>query len=175
MLDLLVPEFRAKVEAVLLELEGSGFTFRPFCTLRDPFDQAREWRKGATAQEIAHECGKLREQGAPRIAACIESVGPQFGRKTTNAMPGFSWHQFGEAIDCFLLVRGKADWNAEGAGYKAYAQVAKAHGLKAGRDFRDPVHIQLRQQSGPHSVWDIGRIDNLMAARWSAFAALKGA
>lgn len=170
-LDLLIPEFREKVETVLAELQAAGFELRPYCTIRDPFEQAIEWRKGVTSQQIAAACANLRSVGAPRIAKCIESVGAQRGRKVTNAMPGFSWHQFGEAVDCVLITNKRADWDASAQGWVEYARIARKHGLKPGRDFHDSPHIQFRHHE-PHHVFEIARLDNMMAARFPSFAAL---
>lgn len=171
-LDGLVPEFRDKVTALLMRAQAEGHGLRVFTTVRDPFEQARLWRQSRTAGQIATRCAELRRQGAHRIAACIESVGPQSGKPVTNASPGFSWHQYGEAVDCFVLTAdGKADWDANAEGYKALARIARDLGLKPGRDFGDAPHVQLRAHE-PHHLYDIARIDNMMAARFPAFAAL---
>ena len=173
MLTQLQPAFRAKVEEVLATLKGKGFLFRPYCTIRDPFEQARLWRQSRSAAQIGVLLARLRAQGAPRIAACIESVGPQSGKPVTNAAPGFSWHQYGEAVDCFLVrADGSADWDASAQGYVEYARVATKAGLRAGRDFNDPPHIQFRHHE-PHQTLTPSEIDVKIASLYPGFAALK--
>lgn len=168
-LDDLTPEARDKFSLLLRRLAHRGDELRPFCTIREPFEQARLWRQSRTASEIVKRCAELRDQGAPRIAACIESVGPQSGRWATNAVPGFSWHQHGEAMDCFLVIHGQASWDSEAHGYKAYATEALMLGLGTVRG--DAVHVQLQQRE-PHQIHDVARLDNMMAARFPAFASL---
>ena len=173
-LDALIPAFRAKVETLLDVLARQGFTLRPYCTVRDPFTQAKLWRQSRSSQQIKTMIARLRAQGAPRIAACIDEVGPQHGVEVTKAVPGYSWHQHGEAVDCFLLdMDGHADWDASAPGYVAYAREATALGLRAGRDFGDSPHTQFRHHE-PHHDNSPARLDAMLAERYPAFAALKG-
>lgn len=173
----LQPEFRETVEAVLHALashESASYQFRPYSTLRTAFEQAKLWRQSRSTQEIATTCQRLRQQGAPRIAACIESVGPQYGKKVTNAVPGYSWHCYGWAVDCVLVNRdGAYDWDASARGYIVYAQVAREHGLKPGRDFGDAPHIQMYAHE-PHHQQTAADIDAMLAATDPKFAALRG-
>ena len=171
-LDGLSPEFRPKVETLLARCAQAGHPVRAYCTVRDPFEQARLWRQSRSREQIAGAVEQLRESGAHRIAACIIAAGPQNGRRVTNAMPGFSWHQYGEAVDCFVLAGGRAEWDAEHPGYANYAAIAEELGLKAGRDFGDSPHVQLRHAE-PHHLHDFSRLDNMLAARFPRFAALE--
>src|SRR6185369_14731386 len=102
--------------------------------------------------EIALKIASLRDQGAPFLAHCLESVGPQSGDPVTNAIPGLSWHQWGEAMDCVWIVDGAAEWSTTRKvngvnGYRAYANEAVRLGLTAGgffRSLKDWPHVQLR-------------------------------
>jgi peptidoglycan L-alanyl-D-glutamate endopeptidase CwlK len=171
-LDALTPPFRDKVEQLLEMLADKGVRMKPYCTIRDPFEQARLWRQSRSGQQIKTMCARLRATGAPRIAECIESVGPQSGKPVTNAAPGYSWHQHGEAVDCFLIdADGGADWDANARGYVEYARTATALGLRAGRDFRDPPHVQYRHHE-PHHDNSPQRIELMLAERFPRFAAL---
>ncbi len=166
------PAFLDKLLGVIETLAGQGHDLRVFSGVRDPFEQARLWRQSRTTEQIRVRCSELRRQGAPRIAACIEAVGPQYGKPVTKAVPGFSWHQHGEAADLFLAEPdGRADWDASAEGYKALARVAREAGLKPGRDFGDPPHVQLRAHE-PHHIHEISRLDNMLSARFPEFAAL---
>ena len=144
-LDALIPAFRAKVETLLDVLARQGFTLRPYCTVRDPFTQAKLWRQSRSSQQIKTMIARLRAQGAPRIAACIDEVGPQHGVEVTKAVPGYSWHQHGEAVDCFLLdMDGHADWDASAPGYVAYAREAGRHARGALPSVRRPQGLTRR-------------------------------
>ena len=173
-LDALTPEFRERVERLLERTAALGYRMVPYCTIRTPFEQARLWRQSRSTAQIATMTQRLRQQGAPRIAACIESVGPQHGKPVTNAVPGYSWHQYGEAVDCFLLDRdGHADWDASAAGYASYAAIAGELGLRAGRDWNDSPHVQFRHHEPPHQH-SPAQLETMLAERYPTFATLKG-
>ena len=77
-----------------------------------------------------------------------------------------------EAVDCVLVNRdGAFDWDAAARGYVVYAQVAREHGLKPGRDFGDAPHVQMYQHE-PHHQNTAADIDGLLAATDPKFAAL---
>src|SRR5688500_11665145 len=99
-LEPLVPEFRAKVDQLITRCQREGVEMRPYFAIRTPFEQAKLWRQSRTREEIMNRMATLRAAGAEFLAHCIESVGPQNGLHVTNAPPGLSWHQWGEAVDC---------------------------------------------------------------------------
>lgn len=170
----LVPEFKAQVEQLLESCDLSGYPMRQFFTLRTPFEQGILWRQSRSRQEVDRKIEELNNGGAEFLAHCIESVGPQDGRHVTNAIPGLSWHQWGEAVDCFWLVDGDAEWSTRRKingknGYVNYATIAKSMGLTAGgfwSSFRDWPHIQLRQESNPGRVFSLQQINQEMADRF---------
>lgn len=75
-------------------------------------------------------------------------------------MPGLSWHQWGEAVDCFWSLNGSAEWSASTKadginGYRIYASFAKDMGLDAGgfwHSFKDWPHVQMRSAGSPISA-----------------------
>ena len=173
-LTTLVPEFHANVEAVIVNCATHGIEMRAHGALRTPFEQAKLWRPSRAIEEIEAEIEKLLAKGAAFLAHCLESVGPQHGKHVTNAIPGKSWHQWGEAADCFWLVDGKAVWSSQKKvnglnGYHVYAEEAEALGLTAGghwSSFRDWPHLQMRSASNAMSVMSIQEINDLMKERF---------
>lgn len=173
-LEDLIPEFRISVEELLARCDTSGYPMRPFYTLRTPFEQGILWRQSRSRQQIDHKLGELRNKGAEFLAYCIESVGPQNGRHVTNAIPGFSWHQWGEAIDCFWLLDEGAEWSTRRKvnginGYVNYGTIARTLGLTAGgfwSSFRDWPHVQLRKESNPGRIYSLLEIDKAMVDRF---------
>lgn len=173
-LDDLTPTFRDAVSRLLSALKGSGCEMRPYFTIRDPFTQARLWRQSRSIEEIQDKVAALRQAGAPFLAQCIESVGPQHGDHVTDAVPGLSWHQWGEAVDCFWVVGGKAEWSATRRvggvnGYRLYAEQAQALGLTAGGFWprlKDWPHVQQRVQGSPLGTMDFPAIDAAMRQRF---------
>ncbi|MFT3953614.1 MAG: M15 family metallopeptidase [Piscinibacter sp.] len=173
-LDLVAPELKSKIDALLLRCAALGFEMRPSAGLRDPFAQARLWRQSRAIEEIGAAIEKLRDAGAEFLAHCIESVGPQHGDPVTNALPGYSWHQWGEAVDCFWLLDGKAEWSTTKKlngfnAYRVYADEAEAVGLVAGghwTSFKDWPHVQLRPEASPAKKLTPVEVDAAMKARF---------
>lgn len=170
----LSPEFKSLVEEFIIVCEATGYPMRPFYTLRTPFEQAKLWRQSRSKWQIENKVQYLKDNGADFLAYCIESVGPQYGRHVTNAMPGLSWHQWGEAIDCYWLLDEKAEWSARRKvdgknGYKNYAEQAESMGLNAGgnwKSFKDWVHVQMRPESNPGKVYTLQEINEIMEQRF---------
>jgi len=173
-LNLLLAAFREPVERLLESCAVSGYTMRAYFTVRSPFEQAKLWRQSRSREEIAEKLQWLRQNGGSFVAHCIESVGPQYGPHVTNAVPGLSWHQWGEAVDCFWLLDGKAEWSTrkqvEGVnGYRNYAGLAAQAGLTAGghwRSFKDWPHVQYRAESNPGRLYSLEEIDREMRQRF---------
>jgi len=87
--------------------------------------------------------------------------------------PGISWHQWGEAIDFFWLVDGKAEWSATKLidghnGYKTLANEAEKLGLTAGghwNKFKVWPHIQRPKENNPAKLHLVKEIDTEMHKR----------
>lgn len=66
------------------------------------------------------------------------------GKIVTNAKPGTSKHEIGEAIDCAPVKDGKIDWNSPD--FDKIGAIGKSMGLVWGGDFtkiKDKPHFQL--------------------------------
>ena len=177
-LNLLIPEFREKVEQLLENCRNQGVIMKPYCTLRDPYTQARLWRQSRSTAIIQKKINELKEKGAPFLAHCIESIGPQSGPHATNAIPGLSWHQWCEAVDCYWSVKGSIVWDMDTKinginGYLIYAVEATKLGLTAGHfwsRFKDSPHIQHRQHANPLQIYSLYQIDIHINTRYCCFS-----
>ena len=148
-LNLLEPEFESSVRKLLTLCESAGYPMKPFYTLRSVYDQAKLYRQSRPFSEIQGSHDYLMDAGAPFLASVLLDVGPQSGKWATNALPGFSWHQHGEAVDCYWLLDGKAEWSTRKThngenGYSIYAHAASKLGLVPGHFWssKDSVHVQ---------------------------------
>lgn len=72
------------------------------------------------------------------------------GVRVTNAKAGYSMHNFGLAVDCFVPIRGKTPWtmNENGAhpDYEILSKAGVAHGLVSGLNWvtrPDAPHLQM--------------------------------
>lgn len=162
-------KFTSEYSKLLDECKFTGYEFRVYSTLRTPIEQAILWRQSRTSEQIKTKVTGLKEAGLTFIAQCIEYVGPQQGRWATDALPGFSWHNWGEAADAFLIgTNNKAIWDSEHAGYKFLADTALQLKLTPGYYFksRDAVHIQLREKS-PQNYYSFEDINKIMSDRFA--------
>jgi hypothetical protein len=162
-------DFRVKVNDLLKHCSNRGISMQPYYTLRTPFEQARLWRKSRTNAEVVQMISQLREKGADFLAHCLESVGPQTtGKWETDSPPGFSWHQWGEAVDCVWIINQKTEWSTTKLvnnvnGYEVYANEAAKIGLTSlGASIGDWVHVQLRKETGPQKLLTLEQINQSM-------------
>jgi hypothetical protein len=174
-LDGLDGEFRTRASDLLDSLKAIGIEMRPYFGPRTPAEQAVLWRQSRSKEEIAAAIARLRNGKADFLADTLDSVGPHHGPHVTNALPGLSWHQWGEALDCFWAVNGVAEWSASKIidginGYRVYANRAKDFGLEAGghwTSIKDWPHVQLRKAASPVMAgMTLAEIDEAMRARF---------
>lgn len=174
LLDKLDSGFLGKVQRLLEAVKAKGYEMRPYNGLRSPFEQARLWRQSRSLEEIQAKVEQLKKSRAPFLAHCIEQVGPQHGERVTNAAPGLSWHQWGEAVDCFWVVDAAAEWSVRKRvqglnGYDVYANTAKSVGLIPGGYFsslKDWPHVQLREAGSPLSAMSLTLVNDEMERRF---------
>jgi len=148
-LQSLTDDFLAKLMEAFEIIKGKGFEVRPFYCRRDPWKQAKLWRQSRAKETIERTIGMLTRSGAAYLAQILEEVGPQYGRWSTNCIPGASHHQYGNAVDCFVVEQNgeKAIWNPNHPGYKIYAEAVVSVGLESGYFWskRDMVHCQMNK------------------------------
>lgn len=166
------PEFLKKVQELLAKCEAEDVIMKPFFGCRSPWNQAKLWRQSRSYAEVMQGIEFLKFHKAPFLADCIKSVGKQFGLWATNAMPGFSWHQFGEAVDCYWLLGRTAIWTADDSnggrnGYRVYAQIAENMKLTSlGRIIGDWVHVQYQTFGVLRIYGSYAEVDRRMKALW---------
>lgn len=173
-LDLLMPAFKPQVVTLLARCKARGYEMRPYFSIRTPFDQARLWRQSRSKEEIDKKISEFQTAGASFLVKCLVSVGPQHGDFVTNAAPGFSWHQWGEAVDCFWLVDSKAEWSSKklingSNGYRVYVEEAARLSLTAGGNWnslKDWPHVQFQKANSPETVMSVTEIDKIMKTRF---------
>ena len=169
----LTPDFATKLKALIAACADQGIVMEPYFGLRDPITQAKLWRRSRSSGEIATQIGHLRAAGANFLADCLDKAGPQLsGPWATNALPGFSWHQYGEAVDCAWIRNGVMCWSTtlDGPknGYLVYDDLAARQGLTAIAKtmHRDYGHVQLRPQGAPDQLYGILQIDTMMREKF---------
>lgn len=165
-LDGLLPEFRTKIESLMDSLNSSEFTFRISFALRTPIDQAKLWRQGRSKTLINARIGDLEAQDCDYLAQCLKDAGPQNGPIVTNALPGLSWHQYGQAADVLAYdTSGRLITSGDDDAYKKLEEAARLEGLTTGRSWGDAGHIQASQLSKPQ--YDLKTINDMMRDKFS--------
>ena len=161
--SLLDPKFYGRVQGLLKACADIDVVMKPYYTIRTPWEQARIWRKTRSTKSIMQASDDFHDENAHHLANILIDVGPQFSGPgarghMTYAKPGYSWHQWGEAIDCFWLVNGEINWSTtektlqnDKNGYQVYGKTAEQKGLvslgvRAGWDWN---HIQKREEGSP--------------------------
>lgn len=155
--ELLDQEFADQIQQLLEKAKEQGYEMRPYTGVRTPFEQAKLWRQSRSVEQITKQIALFKQNNAHFLAHCLESVGPQNGDHVTNALPGFSWHQWGEAVDCFWLVNEEAVWSSSKKingknGYAVYAEIGDQLKLTPGGYFtslKDWPHMQKRKGGSP--------------------------
>lgn len=156
----LIDEVRERaVEVEQACKEAAGFDLLIYCTLRPLDEQARLYRQSRSRAEINLKLQKYRSRGFDYLADVLEGVGPCYGKHVTNAGPGESWHNYGQAFDAVPLIGGKAAWNYLNARsyWDAYGEAVRQVGLQWAGDwtrFREYPHSQLNQGSNPLKLND---------------------
>lgn len=157
-------EFAAKLELVLDECLEKGYKMVPYDGIRPPVIQGGYWRRSRSASVVQNKISELQAAGAFFLASAIDDAGPQNGDWATNAIPGYSWHQWGEAVDCYWENNGKAEWE-DLEGYRVYASVAEDNGLVSLGSIGDWVHVQKRSGS-IGNTYTLAEINTEMKARF---------
>lgn len=132
--DLLYPPFARRVQKGIIAAKSAGIPIEIFETYRTPFRQQELYEQGRTKP----------------------------GRIVTKAQAGYSWHNYGLAIDVVMKVDGKYDWSKELYYYDA-AQYFEAHGLHwAGHRGFELVHYQLPIDLDIHEVKQFCEIHGIL-------------
>lgn len=114
--------FKLFLEEAQALAETKGLEYKAICGTRSWDEQAKIYAQGRTAP----------------------------GKIVTKAPPGHSMHNFGLAIDCGVFRGGKyldsSEPKAASAMHKAAGELAKAHGIRWGGNFKsivDEPHFEL--------------------------------
>lgn len=125
--ELLAPELQDKVQLLRERCESRGLVLGVGTTVRGPEAQARLWCRSRTPEDVARRHDLL-VRIAPTLAGLLRPEWAAIGPQATVHLPGQSWHQWGQALDVYVDVGGKAVW--EGSVAMAVAKLAKEVGLE---------------------------------------------
>jgi len=101
--------------------------------------------------EISRAIKAFHGAGCDFLGDTLQNAGPQKGKWATNALPGYSWHNWGYAVDCFVVKDGAFVQRGDDPLYELYASEAISLGLTAGYYFshQDSGHVQMYSEEVP--------------------------
>jgi hypothetical protein len=171
--------FRQQVEQLIAVAAERQLELVPTSGLRDPWEQARLWRRSRSGAQVQSKVAELRAGGGPYLADILQAVGPQpNGSWRTDAPPGLSWHQLGQSVD--FGIRSPAsgrvlegDRRADGAeydfgqdSYDRLGEMCRELGLKWGGDFGDQNHVQRSPAGSPLAEFSLPEVDAKIRELW---------
>ena len=178
-LSFLIPEFRTKLKDLLEACRARGVRIEVLTTLTTPLEQASLWRQGRTPAEIEMKALALDNANAKYLANCIRSGKTQATNIVTQDLPGFSWHQWAEAVTCVWVdTNNKLVWSAEWIdkvnqhnGYIVLAEEAAKVGLVNrsvfdARNIENWHVVQYRKEKSPDEVYTLDQINAEMQKRY---------
>ncbi len=131
----LLPEFRAKLDAVLAQLAAEGTPFKFHEGFRTA--ERQQWLYGSGRPDV-------KPYGRPGDVVTQRDGVKRLSNHQGNGTPGT-----GRAADCYPTENGKVIWpppKANDPRWRRYADLARAEGLDAGFDwtsFKDLPHVEL--------------------------------
>lgn len=175
------PGFRATLEQLMARARVEHLDPVPTFGLRDPWTQARLWRRSRSRDQVDAKIALFRGRGAPYLAQILEDVGPQpRDQWATDAAPGLSWHQWGEACDfgwrsprTGRVLQGDREGDGDEfdyaeACYRKLGVLCGDFGLTWGGGWSDPDenHVQRPSASSPLRALTYPQIDAKIRERW---------
>lgn len=167
-LGLVHPKLAEIIRQQILILAGENLEIRICQGVRSWPEQAAIYAKGRTSpgEPCNHHGFKFRPGSCPEHP---------LGVKVTRCRPGYSWHQFGLAVDEVpddpTLAGFQCDWNLEHPAWQRMKAVGESLGLVHGSEFRtfpDWPHFQLTGRFGVNPDDEVRQLfrDGGMDAVW---------
>lgn|SRR6267154_350673 len=132
---------KCNAHEIVLEFE-TGFVH--------PREQARLWRKGRSDSEIDAKIAEFQLADADYLVKLLIDAHAPEGLSLTDDLPGFTWHNWGQAYTFCILGEDGRPILSTSKIYAKAAELAKVTGLTSGYYFR-PKQAYLVQMS-PHKT-----------------------
>lgn len=166
----LTSEFEAKLNTLIASCAARGTVMQPYFGLRDPVTQGKLYRQSRSWAAIQSARAGLIMGGAPFLAKCLDQAGTARGPFATNALPGFSFHQYGTACDCVWIKDEAEEWDPSldgvANGYMIYAQEASKLGLRTLGHMGDFGHVQESPANSAADAYTVIQINATMEAKF---------
>ena len=140
---LLIPDFRKQLVRSIEAAKNKKLQIEVLVTVLTPMEQAALWKQGRTKTDAELKAMALDHAGAPYLAECIRKAIPTGTNITTDDLPGYSWHQWGEAAQMIWIDGAhKVNWSTSvvygsGNGYKTFAKILNEFSIHCAGEFED--------------------------------------
>ena len=167
------PIFLDKLTQLEKNCADRGVIIVKYFGIRNCNEQAKLYCQSRTKQAVQAKIDDLNKQSANYLAKCLSNNLKYCGTGAwaTNAISGYSWHQWGLACDYYWKGKdGKIDWSTSNKddhgnnGYHVMAEEAVKLGLTAGLNWSHPDsdHVQLPKASSPSDQYSLNTINMMM-------------
>jgi hypothetical protein len=129
-----------------------------------PKEQAKLWRQSRSDSQIDLMIGELHANDAPFLVKLLTEAATKPGVHMTDELPGYSWHNWGQAYIYTVLGEDGRDLLPTSNVYKKTAELAKDVGLTAGFYLKpkQPYLIQLSTYKSPINEYSVQEISKAM-------------
>jgi hypothetical protein len=172
-ISLLIPDFRKQLIRALDAAKAQGLQIEVITTIITPLEQGSLWKQGRTRTDAELKVMALKDAKAPYLAECLQKSVPQGTNVETNLLPGYSWHQWGEAVQ-IVWVDGshKVVWDTSATygrgGYRKFAKIVQELGIHCAAETDDISWrtITLRASPNAGDIYKPPEIDAEMQKRF---------
>jgi hypothetical protein len=169
-ISLLIPQFRKQLICALDAAKSQGLQIEVLTTIITPLEQAALWKQGRSRIDAELKVMALKDAKAPYLAECLQKAVAQETNIVTNLLPGYSWHQWGEAALLIWVDKQKIVFDTRGAGYRKFAEILKEFSLHCASENDDsPLAWRtatFRASPNAGESYKVSEIDSEMQKRF---------
>jgi peptidoglycan L-alanyl-D-glutamate endopeptidase CwlK len=171
----LIPSFRTQIDKLIINCAKKKIKIVPYSTVRGPLIQARNYCVGRTNLQLNAILEHYKQLGCKNMEKVLTLAVNELPKRrksaekiVTRALPGQSWHMWGEAVDFYIEdpKTKKPNWTTPK--YSILQKEAEALKLTSGGSFKtlvEPVHVQFSSLPAPnHSYFNL---DKFLGERFS--------
>ena len=164
MLEWLDEGFKRKIELLREKCAEAGIGIRFKRGFVNVFEHAELWRSCHNSSEIDVAIAELQRKGCQFLAATMMHSHAMHLNQNLKRCPGFSWHNFGKAIDVEIVDRTgkKLHHDLREPLFCMFMDIAEDCDLHMNHDACDfdGFHLQSEKESSPGDVYAPEVIDN---------------
>jgi hypothetical protein len=140
------PTLAAKVKTMATMLAQEGIEIRVTQGFRTWAQQHALYLQGRAALPDVNSC---------RFNCGLAAIPTDQNRRVTKADSGYSWHNYGLAVDVAPFRNNFPVWNESDPAWDRIVAVGESLGLRSGKSWGDEPHFELTGKFGPKPPDDL--------------------